>query len=246
MDSINLVLLFFLGIVAGGINSVAGGGSLFTLPMLMFMGLPPSVANATNRLAIFTQGATSALGFRSKGIHVFKKAIPISISAILGALAGSYITTTLSDEAFKKIIVIIMILVAFSLLLPSTRKAVTHEEISRPLITYMMFFFIGVYGGFIQAGVGFIIIAVLHRFNGLSIHVTNALKVIIVFIYTFFVLIYFIWADLINWPMGITLAVGNGIGGWLAARWSVRVNQKWIRWFIVSMVIVMAINLWFF
>jgi len=122
------------------------------------------------------------------------------------------------------------------------------EDLSRKsqFIGAITFFFIGIYGGFIQAGVGFIIMAALTKINKLSLVRTNSIKVFVVLIYTIAALAVFIIEDQINWLYGLVLAIGNMTGAWIASRWSVEKGDKWIKRFLVVMVTILAIKLWFY
>ena len=124
----------------------------------------------------------------------------------------------------------------------------TLEKISgkRLWISIILFFFVGIYGGFIQAGVGFIILLILSSVNNLSLVKSNAVKVMVVLIYTFSSVAIFAYNDLIDWKTGLVLAIGNATGGWFASRWSVNKGDGLVRRFLIVMVVIMAIKLWFF
>lgn len=250
MDSIiEIVGLIVIGFIAGGINTLAGGGSLLTLPILIFLGLPPNIANGTNRIAILFQNIFTTAGFKSKGIITFPFSIYIGISALFGSLIGAQIAVDIKGETFNKILAIIMVVIVFYMVFKP--KATLLEAVERTSGKYLwlsifLFFFVGIYGGFIQAGVGFIILLILSSVNNLSLVKSNAVKVTVVLIYVVASVAIFAYYDKINWKMGLTLAVGNSIGGWLASRWSVNKGDGLVRKFLIVMVIIMAIKLWFF
>lgn len=249
MNLIDFFLLIGTGLVAGFINVVAGGGSLLSLPVLIFMGLPPAVANASNRVAIFSQNIFGVLGFKSKGVSAYPYSLYLGISAFFGAIIGAKISVNLDDEVFNKIIAVIMVLVVFATIFGKKISGTTTEErMDRRsvIIGIITFFFVGVYGGFIQAGVGFLIMAALTGINKFSLVKTNSAKVLVVFIYTLSSLAVFILEGVIDWKYGLTLAVGNSTGAWIASRWSVKKGDVWIKRFLVIMVIALAIKLWFF
>jgi uncharacterized membrane protein YfcA len=241
------VLIIGTGIAAGFINTVAGGGSLLTLPLLIFMGLPAAEANGSNRVAIFIQNIFAVKGFKSKGIAVFPFAYWVSISATLGALLGAYLATEISNSSFNKILSIVMVFVlAVTVLKPYLDKKEAFERFTkkRNLVSILLFFSIGIYGGFIQAGVGFIIMAALTGIHGLNLAKTNSVKVFVVLCYTSMALLVFIYNGKVLWTYGLILAVGNAIGGWIASRWSVGVNEKWIRLILILTLSVLALKLW--
>ncbi len=211
---VELLLLVLIGFVAGVINILAGGGSLLTLPMLIFLGLPPSIANGTNRVAILIQNVFSISGFRSKGVNTFPYSIYFGLSALVGAVIGAQLAIDIEGDLFNKILAVIMVLVVTYLVL--NRKTRYDELIERITgkhlwISLVLFFFIGIYGGFIQAGTGFLILLVLSGVNRFSLVKSNAIKVVVAFIYTIAALAIFVWNDQVNWKYGLVLSIGNAL-----------------------------------
>ena len=246
---VEIIVLVVVGFVAGTINTLAGGGSLLTLPILIFLGLPPNVANGTNRIAILFQNVFTTAGFKSKGVITFPFSIYLGISALLGSLIGAQIAVDIKGETFNKILAIIMVIVVVYMVLQSKQKqADTIERITGKhfWISLVLFFFVGVYGGFIQAGVGFIMLLILSSVNNISLVKSNAIKVTVALIYTIAAVAVFAYNDKIDWKVGLTLAAGNSLGGWLASRWSVKKGDGLIRKFLIVMIVIMAIKLWFF
>lgn len=249
MEWTDVLIVIAAGFGAGFINTVAGGGSLITLPVLIFLGLPPAVANASNRVAIFAQNIFGVLGFRSKGVSAFPFSIWLSISALLGAILGAELAIDIDGDIFNKILAVVMIVVVFfTIFNPNTKPDEVLERTGKKhtLISVSLFFLVGVWGGFIQAGVGFLIIAVLTSVNRFSLVKSNSIKVFVVLVYTVAALAVFIIEGKINWLFGLVLAVGNSAGGWVASRWSVEKGDKWVRIFLVVTVVALAIRLWFF
>ncbi len=243
------VLLIVVGFVVGFINTVAGGGSLISLPVLIFLGLPPNVANATNRVAVAIQNAMGTAGFKSKGVSTFPFNIYLGISALFGAIIGAYIAVDIKGETFNRILAIIMIVVVLIIIFkPKMKLEQMQERITGKYLWLGMlaFFFFGIYGGFINAGLGFIIILFLHYSNQMTLVRANATKVVVVLIYTLAALVIFVINDKVNWHVGLVLAIGNGTGAWLASRVSVNKGDGFIKTFLVIMVVIMAIKLWFF
>ncbi|MEE9362257.1 MAG: sulfite exporter TauE/SafE family protein [Cellulophaga sp.] len=243
------VLLIVVGFAVGFINTVAGGGSLLSLPVLIFLGLPPSVANGTNRVAIVIQTALATAGFKSKGVSTFPFNAYLGVSALFGAIIGAYIAIDIKGETFNRILAVIMMVVVLIILFkPKIDVKELEERITGKYlwIGIIAFFFFGIYGGFINAGLGFIIILFLHYVNHMTLVRSNATKVAVVLIYTLSALAVFVFNDKVQWEVGLVLAIGNGSGAWLASRVSVNKGDGFIKWFMVVMVVVMAINLWFF
>ena len=249
MTIFEALLLVGAGILSGIINVLAGGGSLITLPLLIFMGLPSPVANATNRLGIFMQNTFAVRGFKSKGVRVFPFAYYIAISACLGSLLGSLYAVDIPDELFNRILAIVMVTVMIIIVRkPKFSADDLEENFSKKKIwlSVVIFFFVGIYGGFMQAGVGFPMIAALIAVHALPMAKVNSIKVFVALCYTAISLAVFIYNDIIDWKIGLTLAAGNAIGGWFTSRWSVGIPDKYIRGFLLVIVSVLAIKLWFF
>jgi uncharacterized membrane protein YfcA len=247
--SYDLLLLVFVGFIAGMINILAGGGSLLTLPMLIFLELPPNIANATNRIALIIQNIFAVKGFQSKGVSTFPFSIYLAISATFGAIIGAYIAVDIEGEFFNKILAVIMVIIVFYMVFkPKVNAKEVMERLTGKYLWWgiVIFFFIGIYGGFIQAGVGFIILLALSSINRLSLVKSNAVKVFVVLIYSLSAVAIFAYNDIINWKYGLILSIGNATGGWIMSRWSVKKGDGLVQIFLIIMVTVMAIKLWFF
>ncbi|MEM0933452.1 MAG: sulfite exporter TauE/SafE family protein [Bacteroidota bacterium] len=242
-------LLIIVGFAVGFINTIAGGGSLLSLPTLIFLGLPPSVANGTNRVAIVIQTAMATAGFKSKGVSTFPFNLYLGISAFLGSILGARIAVDVDGEAFNRILAMVMIaVVAIIVFKPKMKMEAMQERLTGKYLWLgiLVFFFFGIYGGFINAGLGFLMILFLHFINRMSLIRANATKVTVVFIYMISALVVFALNDKVNWKVGLILAIGNGSGAWFASRFSVKKGDGFIKTFFVVMVVGMAIKLWFF
>ncbi len=246
MEFTDALIIVAAGFAAGFINTLAGGGSLISLPILIFMGLPPTVANASNRIALFSQNVFAVLGFKSKGVSAYPYSLWLGLSALVGAIIGAKLAVDINDDLFNKILAVIMVLVVLTMIFNPVKTGQQEERTStkHTIIGLIVFFFIGIYGGFIQVGVGFVIMAALTSVNGFSLVKTNSAKVFIVLVYTTAALAVFIWEDKIDWFYGIVMAVGNSTGAWFASRWSVNKGDKWIKVFMMVTVIALAIKLW--
>lgn len=242
------LLLIFVGFIAGIINVLAGGGSLLSLPVLIFLGIPPTTANGTNRIAIIIQNIFAVRGFQSRGIHTFPFSIYLAIPATLGALVGALIGVKIEGELFNKILgVIMVVIVGYMLFKPKDTAMQSVEKTrGRPLwISMFVFFIIGLYGGLIHVGVGFMILVSLSSINRISLVKSNAIKVFVALVYTLVALAIFAYNDRVNWMYGLILSLGNASGAWVASRWSVNKGDGFIKKILIVMVLVMATNLWF-
>lgn len=245
----NLLWLILAGFVAGFVNTVAGGGSLLTLPVLIFLGLPPAVANGTNRIGILLQSFTGAVGYKSKGINTFPFSIYCGVTALFGSLLGAQIAIDIKGETFNRILAIVMIVVVILMVFKNRLKFnVIQERLKGKYLvaSCIAFFFLGIYGGFINAGIGFVLLLFLQYYNGLSLVKANAAKVIMVCIYTAAAIVLFIINDKINWTYGLLLAFGNIFGAWISSHIAVKKGDGYIKVFLIIMVSLMAVKLWVF
>lgn len=242
-------LLVIVGFCAGAINIVAGGGSLLSLPILIFLGLPPTVANATNRIAIIFQNIFAVRGFKSKGISAYPFSIYLSIAALIGAIIGASFAVDIKGDLFNKILSFVMVLiVVYMIFKPKATATDVLEKITGKhlWLGILAFFFVGIYGGFIQAGAGFIMLFFLSTINKIALVKGNAIKVFVALIYSLAAVAIFAYNDLINWSYGLIISLGNASGGWFMSRYSAKKGDGFVRYFIITMIIVMAIKLWFF
>lgn len=240
-------LLIVTGIIAGTLNVLAGGGSLLTLPILIFLGLPSSVANGTNRIAIFFQNIFAMRSFRRHGVFPLKIALICTAPALIGSYIGASLAVNIDDILFNKILAVIMVGVMILTALDPARNYASTEIKTTPLrfaILLVTFFGVGLYGGFVQAGVGFLIISGL-LVHGLDLIRINAIKVIVIFAFTAVALSVFIAHGEVDYTLGIALAVGNSIGGVIGSRLAVRKGHTWIKKIVTVTVCVFALKLFF-
>ena len=234
------------GFMAGFINTLAGSGSLITLPMLMFLGLPANVANGTNRIAILLQNVVGVGSFRQQKVLNTKMGLWLAIPAVIGSLLGAQIAIELNEEIMEKTIAILLIVMFFLILYKPQRwikgKA-GHVEAKPSVFQFIIFFFIGIYGGFIQAGVGIFLLAGLVLSAGVDLVRANAMKLLIVLIYTPFAITVFFMNNQINWEYGLILAVGNMLGAFVASRFAVNWGAKYVRYILLAVILLSALKL---
>ncbi|MGE4544108.1 MAG: sulfite exporter TauE/SafE family protein [Pedobacter sp.] len=241
----HMLLLALVGVMAGVLNVLAGGGSLLTLPLLIFMGLPAATANGTNRIAILVQNLFAITGFHRLGVLSWRLALLCAAPAVLGSYFGARLAVQIDDALFQKLLAGIMLgVLALTLWDPAKRLQGRALQLSAGKIVVLLasFFSIGVYGGFVQAGVGFLIIAGL-LFQGLDLVQTNAIKVTVVFFFTLIALGVFIRHGQVNYQLGLSLAAGNAAGGWLAAHLAVKKGHAWMKRVVSLAVAVFAVKL---
>lgn len=234
------LLLVFGGTFAGIINSVAGGGSTLTVPLLVLAGVPGNSANGSNRVGVLTSNFAAATSFRRLGFDGLAPAIPILLPIVAGSLVGSLAISRLTDETFETVFGLLMIpLIIFSIRKPQFKE--NAATWSRP-VTIVVFFLIGIYGGAVQAGVGLVLLAALTR-AGFDLVMANSIKVIVTFTVTCIALPVFIWNGQIAWIPALILALGFTAGGWLGAHVAVRGGERLIRAVMVLASIALAAKL---
>lgn len=234
------------GFIAGFINTLAGSGSLVTLPLLIFSGLPPTVANGTNRVGILLQNVVGVSSFRRQEVFDLRGAVMLGVPAVVGSVIGAQIAVNLNEEVMRRTIGGIMVVMLVVILLQPKRWL--HGELDRfsgwpNFMQVFIFFAIGIYGGFIQAGVGIFLLSGLVLSVGYDLVQANAVKVGIVLFFTIFALIVFVNNDQVNWGVGLILALGNMLGAWVAAKVAVEHGTTWVRRLLIAVVIVSAANL---
>jgi uncharacterized membrane protein YfcA len=241
MDSLTIwVLLALGGLVAGVINTLAGGGSLITVPLLVFVGLPATAANGTNRIGVLFQNLVSTLRFRKGGIDGLREARPVLAAVVLGSLLGATIASRMPADLFRQVFGVAMILLLYPMLRSAPKGSDAEDRPPRSrLWNQLIFFGIGLYGGALQAGVGLLLIAAFAR-SGLDLVRANAIKVIIVGVLTLVAVPVFILHRQVDWPLASALVVGFALGGELGARAAMGAGERLIRPVLVVSVLALA------
>ncbi len=236
--------VFAAGLVAGFLNVMAGGGSLITLPILIFVGLPVAVANGTNRFAILVQNVAAFTSFRQQGHSDVRSSVVFALMTVPGAVAGAFAAIHVSEGLFRTVLAGVLILSVIGLLFPK-RRGVTRGETSRATrpLALIAFFAIGFYGGFIQASVGFLILLVLHRILHMDLVNANIHKVLIILVFSLPALALFIVTGNVAWTTAAALAAGNALGGIVAARVSLSGGERPIRIVLGLALVLMAVRL---
>jgi len=241
------VALLTVGFVSGFLNILAGGGSLLTLPLLIFLGLPAPVANATNRVGVLCQNIFAVVSFRRRGVLPLRLGLFCTAPALLGSYLGANWAVDIDELLFKRLLAAIMI----GVLLLTLADPLKHRRSDTVSFTFWRsaallgsFFLIGIYGGFVQAGVGFLIIPAL-LVHGLDLVQTNAVKILVILLFTVPALAVFMWHGQVDWPLGLVLAAGNASGGWVASNLAVKKGHDWIKKVVSLTVFVFALKLLF-
>jgi uncharacterized membrane protein YfcA len=245
-DWLRYLLLFVAGGVAGVVNVVAGGGSFLTLPALMFLGLPPGIANCTNRVGILLQNVFAVRGFRRHGVVERGAVRWAALPATIGSLIGAWAALEISDDAFRRVVAALIVAISLWTLWSGVSAGAAGDEgrpARRTALVAGAFFVVGIYGGFVQAGVGFFILAAT-TYAGLDLVRGNAVKVFTVLCLTALPLVIFAWYGRIDWPVGLVLASGTVLGGQLGVRLTVLKGHRWVRAIVTAAAILFAVRLW--
>ncbi len=235
-----ILILISSGLLVGFINTLAGGGTIISLSLFMLLGMPPQLANGTNRLAVVFQTFTSSMGFRQSNTLDFKRATILGIPTTIGSIIGTWWALDINPRTFELILAVsMMVMLVFVIYKPARWLKGKDSVIQlRPGWGQMLaFFFIGLYGGLIYVGVGYYLLAALVLGSGYDLLRANAFKVWIVLLYVPFNLILFMAFGQVNYKIGLIHAVGNVLGAWLATRFAVNWGVNFVRWVLVVVVI---------
>jgi hypothetical protein len=233
------------GFVAGFINTLAGSGSLLTLPVLLLLGLPANVANATNRVGVLLQNIVAVATFRRRGRLPLAGSWKLIVPSVAGGLVGAELAVDLDEALLRRAIAVLLLVLLGVMLLRPMRWIAAHATPREPrlLVEIPLFFAIGVYCGFIQVSVGLFLLAALVLGAGYDLIGANALKNFIVLIVTAAALVVFVVNDQVQWTVGLLLGAGQAAGAWVAAHFAIQRGVKFIRAAVVVITVMSAIAL---
>ena len=241
LDLIFICILVSMGFLAGIINTMAGGGSNLTIPALMVLGLPADIANATNRVSVLFQSLTAAKGFKKHGKLEIPDLKMIVATTLVGGLAGALLASYLPNEYLKPTLLISMIVMAAIILFKPSVVSPPEGTIPNTVLgtkqSIPTLLLAGFYGGFVQAGVGFILIAAIAGSLRYDLVRTNALKIVCTAAFTLIALFIFVIRDQVMWIPGLVLACGSVLGAHLAVKITINISPKALKWFLFVMTI---------
>lgn len=243
--ALEYTIAFVGAFMAGGINALAGNGSVITLTILTeLLGMPGVAANGTNRVGVLFNGLGGSLGFVRGGKMKLKGAWPTIIPVLVGALVGAWIAVIVSNEQFRQVFRFLMVFMLIVLLARPQRWLLDEKQASRmaPFIAFPLLVVLGFYGGFIQMGMGVFYLAILVLGMRYPLIEANAIKIVAVTLYTAAILLIFQYKGLIDWKIGLLMASGQFLGGWLAAQYASR-SEKANVWAFRVLVFVVLISL---
>jgi uncharacterized membrane protein YfcA len=238
-----IVILFAVGATAAFINVNAGGGSTLTLPALIFLGLNPTMANGTNRLGILVQNVSAVYSFKQEKFYELKNSLILSALTLPGAIIGALLAVKLEDKVFQNILAIVMILIVISMLIPKKKTNQDNNDVKLDWKTIISLLSVGFYGGFIQVGVGFLLMATFQNLMKLNLIRVNMHKVFVVFIYTIPAFLIFIFTNNVDWFYGLILSVGTAFGAWWGVKLSIKKGEKLIKVVLIIAILIMSFKL---
>jgi len=243
---LSVTILIGSGIIAGFINTLAGGGTVVSFSTFMFLGLPPMMANGTIRLSVIFQNITSVAYFQKSKLIDWRRVLQLGVPVVLGSIVGAVIAGFISNEWFRYIFAGVIVLFGFSMLFNPDKYL--HEKtdlVNRKLsvLQYIIYFFVGIYGGFIHAGIGYVFLAVLVLSNGYNIFNANVMKNVLVLLYVPFSVVVFALQGNVLWSFGLIHAIGNIIGAGLAAHLAIKKGAGFIRYIVLALIIVVVLQL---
>ncbi len=241
-----ILILMSAGFVVAVINTLAGSGTVITYSLFMLLGLPAGHANGTIRLGVIMQTLAASINFRRKNVLDIKKGLMLAIPTVVGSVVGAQIAVSIEKDIFEKVVGVVMILMLFFVFANPTRWIQGKNNVRKqPLsvIQYLIFFIIGIYGGFIHIGVGIFLLAGLVLSAGYDLVRANALKIFIVFLYSPFVLAVFMMNDQVDYSLGLISAIGNVVGGIAASHFAVKRGAGFIRWVLMIVIVLFSLKL---
>jgi uncharacterized protein len=233
------IFLFFAGALGGALNSVAGGGSFIAFPALLFSGVPPIPANATNTIALWTAAAASGGAYRKRLGIARRVMTPLIVASLIGGVAGAILLLKTPAQTFMRVIPWLILgatlLFAFGRRLAAGKKSVVEHEMSAgTLAAATLFqFVVAVYGGYFGGGMGIVMLAMLATLGMTDIHSMNALKSVMGFVINGVAVVVFVVEKAVYWRHGVVMIAGGILGGYLGAHYAQKLPQAWIRWFVV-------------
>ncbi len=233
------LFLFLAGVLGGALNAVAGGGSFVAFPALLFSGVAPISANATNPVALWV-GVTASSGAYHKHLDISRRVmVPLTVTSIVGGIAGAFLLLRTPAHTFLRVLPWLMLgaTLLFALggrLARSSKSGLAHDASSKAIVIAALFeLVVAVYGGYFGGGVGIMNLAMLAALGMTDIHAMNALKVVLGGIINAVAVVTFILARAIAWKPGVIMIAGAILGGYFGAHYAQKLPQAWIRAFVI-------------
>ncbi|MBR1769906.1 MAG: sulfite exporter TauE/SafE family protein [Bacteroidales bacterium] len=248
MSLLTVTILILTGVLVGFINTLSAGGTIVSIALYLALGISPQGANAVNRVGVLLQDAFGSALFLKQGIFKVKQVLPYCFPVMAGALLGSLTAVSISEKVFSFCLGAILLVMIVFLFVQEKQsvKEEKHLSLKQYLIYFPVFVGIGFYGGFVQAGTGFLIIAALSMILGYDMIKTAAVKLFIMFLYTVVAITVFFakgGVEVNYWLFGLIHSLGMIIGTWIADKYALKKGEKFIRWVIIFVILLTALNL---
>ena len=223
---------------------------MLTLPTMILMGLPATVANGTNRVGLVIQNIGAIESFRRHGLVQKQWITQAALPAIPGALLGAWVGVTIGDDSFQRLLSVAILAVALWTILGPGSKPQTGEELDVSVFPggragmSIAFFAAGFYGGLVQVGFAFIVLAIVST-AAMDLVRGNALKILVSLLFNSPALVIYALNGMVEWTIGAALGAGYLCGGLVGVRLNVLKGQTWIRRVVTIAIVVLAIRLFF-
>ncbi|NCC18318.1 MAG: sulfite exporter TauE/SafE family protein [Bacteroidia bacterium] len=245
--SITLILILVIsGLFVGFINTLSAGGTVISIALFLALGMPANAANATNRVQVLIQSFSASLLFKQKKLIENRRIIQLAIPTMIGAIVGSVFASLIEQNLFPYFMgTILLIMIVFMFYKPKLLFEDNPQKADKPLtfLNYLVFFAIGIYGGFIQVGTGYFLILASSMMLGYDLIKTSALKVSVMFLYTIVAICIFMLDSKIYWTYGLLHSLGGVVGSWIATKFALKKGANFVRWVIIVVIILTALNL---
>jgi uncharacterized membrane protein YfcA len=240
LDLHTYLFLFVVGVLGGALNAVAGGGSFVAFPALMFAGVPPIAANATNTVALWV-GVTASSGAYRKHLDISRRVmVPLAVTSVIGGIAGAFLLLRTPAHTFLRVLPWLMLgatllFVFGGRLARGSKSGLAHDASTTAIAVAAIFeLVVAVYGGYFGGGVGIMNLAMLAALGMTDIHAMNALKVVLGGIINAMAVVTFTVAGAVAWKPGAIMIVGAIFGGYFGAHYAQKLPQAWIRTFVIA------------
>jgi len=243
--TVTYIILILAGILAGFINTLAGGGSVITLSLLLILGLPANIANGTNRVSVFFQTASSVVTFWRNNLFAGKKIWWLVVPGAIGSVAGAWVATGIQAHHLEIIMVIIMAFTLVFIFLKPERWVKENTEFLGKRITWwqvLLFLAVGWYAGFVQVGVGYFLLIALVWGVGFELVKANAVKNLIILFSAAVSLVIFVVSGQVSYLYGLLLSAGSVVGAYIASFMAIKKGGKFVRWILVLSVLLVMLK----
>jgi len=239
------IILFFAGVIAGVLNAVAGGGSFISFPLMLFTGVPPVEANASNTVALWPGLATSVASY-ARHLKVSRRLlVPLAATSVLGGLAGALLLVKTPQRTFLHLIPWLLLGATLLFIFGNRLRAMAGkggdtsamEDTSWQAITLacLLQLAVGTYGGYFGAGMGFVMLGMMTLLGMRDIHVMNALRITLAAVINGVAVVTFIASGAVFWGQCLAMMAGALTGGWFGAQYAQKADPRKVRWFIIAL-----------